>query len=311
VIIRRRHTANFTTISNVLFRDERLKADEVGILAYLLSQPDDWEVRRSALQRRWGVGDERIKRIVDNWMRTGWCRAIKTRVETTGRFHIDYEICDEPGLGMSDEEIRQALSVVSTEADPDGENPPQPPDNPPPPTQPGVGHQGVVTGGSPVIRDLQKTEIQNPPTPQAVPADRPQAAVREPPNFKSLAAKWPKASILSASAAERRFLRLTAERKQAAIDGVDRYLAELRHQGWKICDLQTYLRDRRWESVKGAPVATFPVHGNTPQAYRWLDYWIAIGQSTSFVESLWRQRKPYYTPTEWPPPLPSEAKKSG
>ena len=36
MIIRRRHTANFTTIGNVLFEDERLAADEVGILAYLL-----------------------------------------------------------------------------------------------------------------------------------------------------------------------------------------------------------------------------------------------------------------------------------
>ncbi len=39
MIIRRKHTANFTTIGNVLFNDERLKADEVGIIGYLLSRP--------------------------------------------------------------------------------------------------------------------------------------------------------------------------------------------------------------------------------------------------------------------------------
>ena len=39
MIIRRRHTANFTTIGNALFNDRRLELDEIGLMGYLLSRP--------------------------------------------------------------------------------------------------------------------------------------------------------------------------------------------------------------------------------------------------------------------------------
>src|SRR5262249_10309106 len=96
MIIRRRHTKNFTTISNDLFDDERLAADEVGILAYLLSRPHDWEVRRGALQRRWGIGREAMKRIVTNWIKTGWCWPVRSRAPNGTTFVI-YDIRDLPG----------------------------------------------------------------------------------------------------------------------------------------------------------------------------------------------------------------------
>ena len=115
MIIRRRHTANFTTIGNVLFEDERLAADEVGILAYLLSRPHDWEVRRPALMRRWGMGREAIKRVITNWLRTGWAHAERTRAPN-GTTYVVYEIRDEPGPALSEDEIRRALSLVSSEA---------------------------------------------------------------------------------------------------------------------------------------------------------------------------------------------------
>ncbi len=115
MIIRRRHTKNFTIIGNELFNDERLALDEVGLLGFLLSQPNDWEVRRPALRKRWKVGRDGIKRIIDNLIRTGWCRAEKTRL-SNGTFSIVYTICDEPGPSLSDEEVRRALSLVSSEA---------------------------------------------------------------------------------------------------------------------------------------------------------------------------------------------------
>src|SRR5436853_6269084 len=113
MIIRRKHTANFTTIGNALFDDERLAADEVGILAWLLRQHNDWEVRRPALMRRWNIGSVSMKRIINNWMRFGWCQAKKTRL-SNGTFSIIYEIRDEPGPELSEEEIRDALSLVSS-----------------------------------------------------------------------------------------------------------------------------------------------------------------------------------------------------
>jgi hypothetical protein len=115
MIIRRRRTANFTVIGNELFDDERLEADEVGILAYLRSRPDKWEVRRPALMRRWRVGRDGLKRIIHNLLRTGWMLAIRVR-HPKGTWSVVYVVQDQPGPELSEEAIRQALSLVSSEA---------------------------------------------------------------------------------------------------------------------------------------------------------------------------------------------------
>ncbi len=114
MIIRRRHTANFTTIGNVLFDDERLEADEVGVLGFLLSRPNDWEVRRPQLQRRFRVGRDSIKRILFNCIRYGWMTGCKTRL-SNGTFHTIYEVRDQPGPTLSAEDVKAALSLVSSE----------------------------------------------------------------------------------------------------------------------------------------------------------------------------------------------------
>ena len=112
MIIRRHHTANFTTIGNGLFEDERLEADEVGILAYLLSRPNDWEVRRAALGRRWRLCRDAIRRVIFNCVRTGWIVARRTRLQN-GTFNSIYEVRDEPGPELTEDEARAALASVS------------------------------------------------------------------------------------------------------------------------------------------------------------------------------------------------------
>jgi hypothetical protein len=164
MIIRRKHTSNFTTIGNALFDDVRLAADEVGILAWLLRQHHDWEVRRPALMRRWKLGPTSTKRIINNWMKFGWCHARKTRL-ANGTFHIVYEIRDQPGAEMTEDEIRGAFSLVSSEAaddESDDQNPAvDSPDHPhagddPPPCQRGVDDQGVVGTGVASIEEATK-----------------------------------------------------------------------------------------------------------------------------------------------------------
>ena len=63
MILKRRHTANFTTIGNGAFDDERLKLDELGILTWLLSRPENWEVRRPQLRKRFKIGRDALRRI--------------------------------------------------------------------------------------------------------------------------------------------------------------------------------------------------------------------------------------------------------
>ncbi len=293
MIIRRRHTKNFTIIGNELFNDERLALDEVGLLGFLLSQPNDWEVRRPALRKRWKVGRDGIKRIIDNLIRTGWCRAEKTRL-SNGTFSIVYTICDEPGPSLSDEEVRRALSLVSSEAaeEPyasDADESPEPCAQPPT-CQPALDHR--------ILDGRQWQESLNTDSTNTNPTKAPA------PIWRDLRAAWPPGDILSPLKCEQLFAALSLADRQLAIDGSGPYLANCRARNRKVCDLSTYLKERRFVGKLAVVSTTFPTMGGTPQAFRWLAYRKAVGEQTGYMEDCWRQGKPWYAPSEWPPAIP-------
>lgn len=298
MIIRRRHTANFTTIGNALFDDERLAADEVGILAFLLSRPHDWEVRRPALMRRWDIGPVSTKRIINNLMKTGWCQARKTRL-ANGTFHIIYEIRDQPGPTLSDDEIRAALSLVSNEVGNDESESGTQSGHPvasehPPPCQPGVAYQGVVDSGVASKKESLNTDSQNPESTQF-------ARV-----FAEVLQAWPSEHVLSTVTAEAAYIALNDTHRSECFDGMRPYLDDCKAQNRKVCDLTTFIRERRWERFV-RPVATakyWPITLRSPQWWRWREYKIATGQSVAMMDELARQNKGFTAPSEWPPAKP-------
>ena len=114
MIFRRRHTTNFTTIGNGLFDDERLKLDELGILTWLLSRPENWEVRRPQLRKRFKIGRDALRRIVTNLVKYGWATACRKRL-SNGTFYTVYEIRDECSPELTDDEVRAIFSLESGE----------------------------------------------------------------------------------------------------------------------------------------------------------------------------------------------------
>src|SRR5579871_5191322 len=115
MIIRRKHTANFTTIGNALFNDERLDADVLGVLAYPRSKPEDWEVKPVQLRKRFRLGRDSMRRIIRTGIRFGWVVARVTRL-SNGTVSVIYEVRDEAGPELSEDEARSALSLVSSGA---------------------------------------------------------------------------------------------------------------------------------------------------------------------------------------------------
>jgi hypothetical protein len=264
VIIRRRHTSNFTTISNTLFDDERLAADEVGVLGYLLSRPHDWEVRRSALMRRWAIGPGTMKRMVHNWMRTGWCQATKVRLPN-GTFCILYDISDLPGKELSDDEIREALSLVSSEASPDGIvrviDPDEPPSisERPPPCQPGVVDHG---GGEAGLAYIEGPNTESPRDESDQKAERELARAREK-HALSLAEfkrRYPTAASDDQGKIDAAWFGMQFDEGDAALAGIPAFLEKLKRDkrtivppAWK------YLGEKRWtllEPTVTAEIAT-------------------------------------------------------
>lgn len=303
MIFRRRHTANFTTIGNELFEDQRLSADEVGILAYLLSRPNDWEVRRPALMRRWRIGRDAMKRIMNSWMRTGWCRAEKTRL-SNGTFHVIYEIRDQPGPTLSDEEIRRALSLVSSEsaADDDHADGDEAPDDPsatgdPPAGEPVAGDQGVATRHWPT-KNLTNTDSEKTESPNRAGA------------LARVIGKWNSDHILSRVTAESALALLSDKDFADCEAGIGPYLSDCRASNRKVCDLTTFVRERRWErfSAKAGQAKPSFFKARSPQWWRWREYRLATGQSVSYMDhkansdpnSMWTES------SEWPPAMPKK-----
>jgi|GEM_PF-2957956 len=104
-IIRRRHNRDFTTIRNDVFRDEDLALDALGLLCYLRSRPDDWNISQEHLRRRFGTGSgdarkpmgrEQMQRIMRELIASGWVQREEARTGRGSFGGVEYIVLDEP-----------------------------------------------------------------------------------------------------------------------------------------------------------------------------------------------------------------------
>jgi hypothetical protein len=270
VIFRRRHTANYTTISNLLFDDNRLAADEIGILAYLLSRPHDWEVRRPALQRRWGIGREAMRRIMFSWIKYGWCHPSRTRLPN-GTFYVLYDIRDLPGPELTDEEVRRALSLESSEATLDDAAVKSAPEEVSEIDSPGTG-QPYLADPSPANpatakpppayidkpnTDSPRTDSPRPESDQKSERERERGREKHALNLAEFKRRWPTAASDDQARIDEAWFALSLEEGQAALAGVVAFLDKLKADkrstvpaGWK------YLREKRWTLLAVPKAAT-------------------------------------------------------
>lgn len=302
MIIRRKHTANFSAISNVLFNDERLQADEIGIIGYLMTRPHDWEVRRPALARRFKYGREAIKRVMWNGCRCGYIVPVRTRL-SDGRFHVIYEVRDEPGPELSDDQVRSALSLGSSDAgEPDGESEGDgPPASGDPPADPATGQPGAgqPATGNPYVAPIEGA------TKNGFTKDESTNGAWA---FSDVQRFWPAEHVVSPFACEKLHLDLSETMQQAAFNGVKPYLEDCRANSRKVCDLATYYRERRWErfqSIKPAPPLAV-IKPYTAEFYRWKEYYAATGDSrgASILENMAKRGADITVPSRWPPAMP-------
>lgn len=75
---------------------EDLSWEAKGLWSYLMSLPDDWELRVEHLSKTFGCGLERTRRILNELIRHGLCERTRQRVEEGKWGKIDYTIYEEP-----------------------------------------------------------------------------------------------------------------------------------------------------------------------------------------------------------------------
>ncbi|RIH82648.1 hypothetical protein [Calidithermus roseus] len=98
-VIRRGPKRDFTVLPNATLNDARLSWEALGMLAYLVSKPTDWQVRVADLTRRPGSGRDRTYRILEELARNGYLerRQLKdARGRFTGREYLVHDESQDP-----------------------------------------------------------------------------------------------------------------------------------------------------------------------------------------------------------------------
>jgi hypothetical protein len=93
-IIRVRHDANFTQLSNEMLRDKNLSWKSKGLLSCLMSLPDEWVILKTALHQFAKDGRDSTTAAFNELIDNGYVKQFSIR-DSKGRFaRIDYIVSD-------------------------------------------------------------------------------------------------------------------------------------------------------------------------------------------------------------------------
>lgn len=95
MIFRRKLERDFTIVPNDLLNDITIGIDSRGLLCYLLSKPEDWEVFDYDLEDVCQCGRDRVKRMLSELKKTGYLRRERVRAGG-GKFKYVTAVFDIP-----------------------------------------------------------------------------------------------------------------------------------------------------------------------------------------------------------------------
>jgi hypothetical protein len=88
----------FANIPRAMINDARLSWAARGLLAYIFSKPDDWEVRSYDLMRQGGIGRDALRSILQELVLYGYLHREKRR-HGDGRFIWESVVYEIPFVG--------------------------------------------------------------------------------------------------------------------------------------------------------------------------------------------------------------------
>ena len=95
-VLRIRKVKGFTTVSNAPFENQELSWEARGLLAYLLTKPDNWMVRVNDLINNGPAGRDKVRRMLRELQAAG--HVVRKRVQDpeTKRFDWLSEVYEKP-----------------------------------------------------------------------------------------------------------------------------------------------------------------------------------------------------------------------
>jgi hypothetical protein len=93
--IRTPHEREFSAISNLLLQDRKLSFGARGMMAYLLSKPNDWEARPIDIEREGGIGREARRKLMREAEEEGYL-TFHTQRNKRGQIESWYDAHERP-----------------------------------------------------------------------------------------------------------------------------------------------------------------------------------------------------------------------
>lgn len=94
-IIRVRKDEKYFTASNEPFVDKRLSWESRGLIGYLLTKPNKWEIRMEDLEKQGPAGNHKLRRMLAELRRAGYMNRIRVTLEK-GKFDWITELYESP-----------------------------------------------------------------------------------------------------------------------------------------------------------------------------------------------------------------------
>ena len=92
----RKRVNPYSQIDNKMINDERLKAESLGVLVYLISKPEDWTISMKQLQNRFNFGREKMQSVTKNLEECGYLIRVKPQNEYGQFIGTSWHVTDEP-----------------------------------------------------------------------------------------------------------------------------------------------------------------------------------------------------------------------
>jgi hypothetical protein len=133
-VVKRQH---YTQLPNALLRDKGLSLQARGLLAFILSFPDDWEFGKEWLMKEANVKRTRLEAAIIELDEAGYCKRDYIRDEAGRVTGYEYLFCEErqpkaenlltePKAGKPKAENRQQTNTIEREKDCQKKNTPLP-----------------------------------------------------------------------------------------------------------------------------------------------------------------------------------------
>jgi hypothetical protein len=285
-ICRERVTKNFTSISNRVLRDRRLKGEHIGLLVSLLSHDPNWKIIIPVTMREMGWGREKTYNILKQLSEFGYVHRTQERDPISGLFgEVSYTVYSNP----NDNSEYLATAFESPL-----------PDLPLPEKSKASKEERIDSQEAPPTPSLNSEQAI-----EAVNENVVQSNFKQPvPTFEQF---WQASSpdpYMSQSKTERQWRRMIPADQQKAFNAVAAYLADCRTNNRKRVSVSRYLRDRVWQGFSASENATtmWTIKLGSPEWNAWRKRFVTMDpRLVLFFDKQGREGKSYTVSSKWPP----------